>query len=153
MSFTTGKTNIINEIMSAGAHGGDPIPVLDELTQLIRLYSPQDPEAPSGRPSATSSPLLSKLLPPQFNRRKSSFHLSQAVAEDLENATKFIRDQLPLGSKMQITKSRIVEYALELLLEDFNEYGTDSILAQKILKEFQKDSDESELGENGEKLP
>lgn len=145
MSLASGKTNIINEIMSAGAHGGDPIPVLDELTQLIRLYSPQDPDAPNGRPSTASSPLLNKLLPPEYNRRKSSFQLSQPVAEDLENATKLIRDQLPLGSKMQITKSRIAEYALELLLEDFNEYGKDSILAQKILKEFQKNSDENEL--------
>ncbi len=138
MSRAPDKTNIINEIMTAGAHGGDPIPVLDELTQLIRLYSPKDPQAPSGRDSNLSSPLLSKLLPPEYNRRKSSFQLSSKVNDGLENATNFIRDHLPLGSKMQITKSRIVEYALELLLEDFDEYGIDSILAQKILKKFQR---------------
>lgn len=138
MSVTPAPKNVINEIMAASAQGGDPIPVLDELTQLIRLYSPQDPEAPTGRTTNQSSPLLNKLLPPEYNRRKSSFQLSRGVIDNLEEATKSIREELPAGSKMQITKSRIVEYALELLLEDFNEYGSKSILAQKILKEFQK---------------
>ncbi|PLX47452.1 MAG: hypothetical protein C0613_13920 [Desulfobulbaceae bacterium] len=133
------KTSIMNEIMTGSAHGGDPIPVLDELTQLIRLYSPQDPVAPVPRNTSHASPLLNKLLPPEYNRKKSSFQLSCSVVEDLEKATRAIRQQLPDGAKMQISKSRIVEYALELLLEDFNEYGADSILARKILKEFKVD--------------
>ncbi len=131
--------------MTADVHSGDPIPVLDELTQQIRLYSPQDPHAPGARTAKLSSPLLSKLLPPDYSRRKSSFHLSQAVVEGLDKATTFIRDQLPLGSKMQVNKSLIVEYALELLLEDFKDYGTDSILAKKILKEFQTKSGPNRL--------
>lgn len=153
MSHVKNKTNIINKIMTASAHGGDPIPVLDELTQLIRLYSPQNPDGRQGHNTTLSSPLLSKMLPPHLNRKKSSFHLSEPVTEGLENAIEFIRDQLPIGSKMQITKSRIVEYALELLLEDFSEYGTDSILAQKILKEFQGKSVEDELVDTSETLP
>jgi hypothetical protein len=139
------KTNIISEIMAAGAHGGDPIPVLDELTQLIRLYSPTDPAGPGNRATGLTSPLLCKLLPPDYTRKKSSFHLSPDVTAGLERATHFIREQLPPGSKMAISKSRIVEYALELLLEDFNEYGADSILAQKILKKFRKNGDPNEF--------
>jgi hypothetical protein len=145
MSFAPERTNIIKEIMANGAHCGDPIPVLDELTQLIRLYTPQNPVGPSGRNTSLSSPLLCKLLPPDYNRKKSNFHLSHDVTEGLENAIRILRDQLPLGSKMEITKSKIVEYALELLLEDFDEYGVDSILAQKILKEFQGKGDNNEL--------
>ena len=139
--------------MTASAHGGDPIPVLDELTQLIRLYSPQNQAGQRGRNTSLSSPLLNKMLPQHLNRKKSSFHLSEPVTEGLENAIKFIRNQLPPGSKMEITKSRIVEYALELLIEDFNEYGTDSILAQKILKEFQGNKGKDELIDTSENLP
>lgn len=153
MSHVKNKTNIINKIMKASAHGGDPIPVLDELTQLIRLYSPQNPDGRQGINTSLSSPLLSKMLPPHLSRKKSTFHLSEPVTEGLENAIKFIRGQLPPGSKMQITKSRIVEYALELLLEDFSEYGTDSILAQKILKEFQGNKVKDEFIDTSENLP
>ena len=137
MNITHPKTNIMNEIMGGGAHGGDPIPVLDELTQLIRLYTPKNPDAGEEEKGFRSSPLLNKLLPPELNRKRSSFNLSENVIRDLEVATKVIRDYLPAGSKMQITKSGVVEYALELLLEDFNQYGTDSILAKKILKVFE----------------
>jgi hypothetical protein len=151
MAFAPCKTNIINEIMTAGAHGGDPVPVLDELTQLIRLYTPKEPTAQTERNTTLSSPLLSKLLPPDYTRKKSSFHLTEKVAGDLLIAMNFIRDQLPAGSKMQVSKSRIVEYALELLLEDFKEYGTNSILAKKILKEFTNTNDQQDPPENAEK--
>ncbi|MEN8257231.1 MAG: hypothetical protein ABFS09_05150 [Thermodesulfobacteriota bacterium] len=94
----------MNEIMGAGAHGGDPTPVPDKLTQLVRLHIPGEPGPSSEKKGSLASPLLNKLLPPEYSRKRSSFNLSEDVIKGLKIAAKIIRDHLPAGSKMHITK-------------------------------------------------
>ena len=128
------QSSIMSKIMSEGGQGGDPIPVLDELTQLIRLYSPDDPQLPGKQqPDHLTPPLLQRLMPTSSRCRKGSYHLSQKNLQALDRATTSLRNRLPQGEKRLVTKSRIVEYALELILDDYERCGDESILAKKLL--------------------
>lgn len=125
------QSDIMSRVLTSGSMGGDPIPVLDELTQLIRLYSPIDDLSPGAGHHSPS--LLQRLMPSPVTSRKGSYTISKKILEHLESTTKEIRQLRRKGDKHQITKSKIVEYALELLLDDYKRSGQDSILAKKFL--------------------
>lgn len=128
------QSDIMSQIMSDGGQGGDPIPVLDELTQLIRLYSPGDPQI-QGQPSSNlSPPLLHRLMPSPIAQKTGSYQVSARNLMHLQKVTTALRRQLPSGDKRKVTKSKIVEYALELLLDDYERFGDESILAKKMLQ-------------------
>ena len=128
------QSDIMSKIMGDGGQGGDPIPVLDELTQLIRLYNPGDPHL-AGQPSSNlTPPLLNRLMPSAVQHRTGSYQLSPKNLRALDKITTSLRQSLPSGEKRNVTKSKIVEYALELILDDYERFGDESILAKKMLK-------------------
>ena len=128
------QSDIMSQIMTDGGQGGDPIPVLDELTQLIRLYSPDDPMVQGTHSANLSAPLLSRLMPTSHYQKKASYQISSKTLQTLEMVTNLLRKQLPSGSKRDVNKSKIVEYAIELLLDDYERFGDESILAKKLVR-------------------
>ncbi len=68
-----------------------------------------------------------------YERHKGTFHLTEELINDLENAWLTLRRKAKPGKKKQVSKSGIVRAALEIALEDLKEEGTKSRLAKKLL--------------------
>lgn len=116
---------------------------LNELTALTRCSGPRvtGPEQvePSSPPK-TRPKLRRKRL---TAKRKSTHYLTAEVFDNLGEAKSLVRDLLPKGSKLKATKSRIVESAVKVLLEEFERNGEESYLVKELLKKSQKETDET----------
>ena len=108
------------------------VPGLEELTKLIISQTmKQHPQE------------LAKLKEIRLNQRKglkkkATHYLSEEVFEDLSNARETIENLLPEKARAHISKSGLVDTALKMVLREWTDNGTNSILFKEILKE-QKD--------------
>lgn len=118
----------------------ETIPGLEELTTLIERYSTpllsREPLPPSPRKKAAASDRnggkKTNKGPP---KKKTTHYLTKNVYRELDEAKQFLQGLLPPGSKLLASKSKIVNYALQTLLEDFEAKGNESELVKKLLKE------------------
>ncbi len=77
----------------------------------------------------------------QAKIRKSATHmLLEETLEDLGAARKRLGDMLANKIEYGVTRSEIVDQALQIVLEEFQDKGLDSTLVQKILKVSDKNS-------------
>jgi hypothetical protein len=97
---------------SAGRHTGIPA-----------HQSPVLPENPTARVSGD----------PAVERVKATFYLDPAVLEGLEDAWHRLRKLTKGTERGKVSKSLIVEVALELALRDLEEQGEASHLASKMV--------------------
>lgn len=68
-----------------------------------------------------------------YERHKGTFHLTEELINDLEDAWLQLRKKAKPGKKKQVSKSGIVRAALEMALEDLKAEGTKSRLTKKLL--------------------
>ena len=128
--------NLLQEPPPAGT-----IPGLEELTILIERYSQPLIREEKVPPSPRKPAAAGKQKPKKTGvKRKTTHYLTREVFKDLGEANNFLRGLLPPGSKLLATKSKIVNYAVKMLLEDFESKGEESELVKKLLKDNPKPS-------------
>ncbi|MEW6520730.1 MAG: hypothetical protein AB1461_15095 [Thermodesulfobacteriota bacterium] len=132
------KRDVLGNILQNAPPGG-AIPGLEELTTLIERYS-QPLIKPEDIPSSPRRPALpdKKKIKDSGVKTKTTHYLTREVFKDLGAANNFLRGLLPTGSKLLATKSNIVNYAVKMLLEDFESKGEESELVKKLLKDNPK---------------
>ncbi|MBU4260762.1 MAG: hypothetical protein KKC76_02640 [Proteobacteria bacterium] len=132
------KRDVLGNLLQ-DSHPTGAIPGLDELTMLIELYSQpllkQEKVPPSPRKPVV--PSKKKKKQPSV-KTKATHYLTREVFKDLGAANHFLRGLLPTGSKLLATKSNIVNYAVKMLLDDFESKGEESELVKKLLKDNSK---------------
>lgn len=115
------KPDILDEILK-----GDHENTTSGLEELINLIH-RSPTQPSSKTSIKKQRL-------KGNKKRATHYLSKDVFEELNSVHKKLKKILPAGEKSRITKSRIVNSALKMILNDFEARGEDSPLIQQILK-------------------
>ena len=82
----------------------------------------------------TSKPVSQKKAEPQepAEKVKATYYLDAEVIEALEEGWMELRKLADKKSRGQISKSLMVELALQMALEDLQKKGSDSLLARKL---------------------
>ncbi|MCJ7603468.1 MAG: hypothetical protein MUO63_18460 [Desulfobulbaceae bacterium] len=129
------KRDVLGNLMQ-GSQPGGAIPGLDELTMLLERYSRPLIKEEKVPPSPHSPAIQSKRKKEKSSgKTKSTHYLTREVFKELDVANNFLRGLLPAGSKLLTTKSKIVNYAVKMLLDDFDSKGEESELVKKLLKD------------------
>lgn len=103
------------------------IPGLEELEKLIhRCVKP--PEATVMK----EKPKTKKKEGPK--KRKTTYYLTEEVFSNLGDAKEMIRKMFPDIKKSKISKTRIVDSALKMILNEFETKGSKSSLVKQIQK-------------------
>lgn len=71
-------------------------------------------------------------------KKKTTHYLSEEIFADLDEAKEKINTLMQEQQKTRVSKSRIVNQALKMILKDFAEKGEKSTLIQEILKNARK---------------
>ena len=122
-----------------GSHYESGIPGMDELTSILERFSKPliakdvAPSSPKKRPTTSGKKSTKETV-----KKKSTHYLTSEVYRELDEANNFLKGLLPPGSKLLSTKSKIVDYAVKMVLEDFDSKGEESELVKKLLKEKNK---------------
>ena len=121
-------TDILNDPQTGAVKG------IEELNKLIFVDS-------TSKVVKTKSPVTKKSIVTakkkkrkKIVKRKTTHYLTEEVFDDLGNAKDIIKSYLPKGSKLRASKSRIVESAIKVLLDEFESKGEDSYLVKELLK-------------------
>ena len=87
---------------------------------------------PAGKP--TSKPVSQKKAQAEepAEKVKATFYLDSKAVESLEGGWMELRKLADKKSRGQISKSLMVELALQMALEDLQKKGSDSLLARKL---------------------
>ncbi|MHB1185012.1 MAG: hypothetical protein ACYDIB_04450 [Desulfobulbia bacterium] len=109
-----------------------------EASSLAKLIH-RTGETPIATAPAESSPDPEHKKPsPGDSKKKSTHYLSEEIFEDLDDAREKINELVHPRLKSRISKSRIVNQALSMILKDFEEKGEKSHLMKEILKDIRK---------------
>jgi hypothetical protein len=76
----------------------------------------------------------SKKTPGSDSKKKSTHYLSEEIFADLDDAREKINELVHNRLKSRVSKSRIVDQALRMILKEFEEKGEKSHLIKEILK-------------------
>ena len=133
MTTPTDKRDILDALLKGGAD--DSSDEMDILAKMVHLHG----EPPSPVPEPSKAPLLSRKktkTTAQGKKRKSTHYLSGDIFQDLDEAKEKINQAIHRRHKPHITKSKIVDQALRMILKEFEEKGSESPLIQELLKEI-----------------
>ncbi len=125
------KKDILKDVLSGLSE--DPIPGIEELTELIYRAIPEETRA------SELEKLRTKVFKPKKLKKKTTHYLSEDIFETLGETREKLIEMLSELPTMRISKSRIVNQALEMILKEFHEKGEDSRLVKKILKRSPED--------------
>ncbi|MBW1954201.1 MAG: hypothetical protein JRI76_06435 [Deltaproteobacteria bacterium] len=125
------KKDILKEVLSGLSE--DPIPGIEELTELIYRAIPEETRA------SELEKLHTKFFKPKKLKKKTTHYLSEDIFETLGETREKLIEMLSEIPTMRISKSRIVNQALEMILKEFHEKGEKSRLVKKILKRSPED--------------
>ncbi|MBU1405439.1 MAG: hypothetical protein KKA71_08370 [Proteobacteria bacterium] len=127
------KHDIMDDLLKGGEE--DTTHEASSLAKLIHRTG----ETPIATAPAESSPGKEHKKPsPGDSKKKSTHHLSEEIFEDLDDAREKINELVQPRLKSRISKSRIVNQALTMILKDFEEKGEKSHLMKEILKDIRK---------------
>lgn len=125
------KKDILKDVLSGLSE--DPILGIEELTELIYRAIPEETRA------SELEKLRTKVFKPKKLKKKTTHYLSEDIFETLGETREKLIEMLSELPTMRISKSRIVNQALEMILKEFHEKGEDSRLVKKILKRSPED--------------
>ena len=106
-------------------------------TGIPEYHNDSEPELqPTSKPvrKRTSKPVSQKkaLAEEPAEKVKATFYLDSKAVESLEGGWMELRKLADKKSRGQISKSLMVELALQMALEDLQKKGSDSLLARKL---------------------
>lgn len=118
---------------------GVPTEATPEAPLLARLLERPGKKPPLPGHSSESPPCPPpKKAHPGKCKKKSTHYLSEKIFADLDEARAKITELVHPRLKSRISKSRIVDQALRMILKDFGEKGEKSHLLKEILKDLRK---------------
>ncbi len=123
------KPDILDDLFQGDDQENDP--KLDELLKLVAnlgdaLVAPQN-----------TADLKQKSAKRKKTKKRSSSYLSPKNFQTLDQAKSECRKLLLKDKKANVSKSRITEIALEIILKDFEMNKEKSLLAQKLQKNIE----------------
>ena len=122
--------DIMHQLLSGC--GEEAVPASTELSALIEKYANSFTE-----PTTVSSPKQSSKRKRRQRsplQKKSTHYLAHKTAASLDEAQEEIRELISPELKRLVSKSRIVDLALQHVLQELMEKGAESPLVQSILK-------------------
>ena len=125
--------DILYELLSTPT--GDMPPEIEELTAFIRRQG-EIPPKPAKRGHVSSGRKRKKKK--AAAKKKTTHYLSEEIFDGLDEAKDKIREIVPSDKKTGVSKSKIVNHALTMILQEFEVRGERSSLMQRILKKPQK---------------
>lgn len=99
------------------------IPVSHKAKKPVKKTTPLPPPAPVKEEEAPG------------DKAKATYYLSTEILESIEEAWIQLRRMAPKDERGQISKSLIVELAVQIALDELKSKGEKSLLARKIRKE------------------
>ena len=122
-----------------GTHKQRDIHGIDELTEMIERFSKplmsKDTNVLSLKKASKFRRLHKASNQKKPIKKKTTHYLTHEVFRELDDANKFLRGLLPTGSKLLTTKSKIVNYAVKILLDDLESKGKKSKLVKNLIKD------------------
>ena len=94
-----------------------------------------DLKANAKHPERSGSNREKKESPGGDSKKKSTHYLSEEIFADLDDARDKINELVHQRLKSRVSKSRIVDQALRMILKEFEEKGEKSHLIKEILKD------------------
>ncbi len=130
----TGKRDIMDALLkgSSAEAPGD----LKLLDRLIHKNRGKDEENRTREKGAPSRPDQRRQ---KARKKKTTHYLSKERYEDLGDAQSKINRFMQRHLKSRVSRSRIVDQALKMILKDFEEKGEKSPLLQEIIKDVSKE--------------
>jgi hypothetical protein len=124
MSDTDKKKDILKDVLSRTGSGF----FYGEKDLLEIIYQTEEQR---------KKPVLEKAIKKRTRKRKklkkkTTHYLSEEIFDTLEDAKEKLRDMLPDEKLSIISKSGIVNYALDMILKEFDAKGDGSLLVKKI---------------------
>lgn len=124
MSETDKKKDVLKDVLSRSESGS----FYGEKDLLEIIYHTQEQQ---------KKPVLEKVIKKRMRKRrktkkKTTHYLSEEIFDTLGDAKEKLRDMLPDEKLSRISKSRIVNYALDMILKEFDAKGDGSLLVKKI---------------------
>ncbi|HET97454.1 MAG TPA: hypothetical protein ENN98_01865 [Desulfurivibrio alkaliphilus] len=116
------KEDILLELLTGET--SDSTPELDDLTQF--LTQPPKPAPQKTRRRQGSRPEVGK-------KRRATHYLSQATFQRMETLLPEIRRILPVDAQKRLSRSSLVDSAMQMLLQDFAQKGERSLLVRWFL--------------------
>lgn len=107
-----------------------------EASSLARLIHRTGESESVKHPTGSSSSQDQKKTPVSESKKKSTHYLSEEIFADLDDARDKINELVHPRVKSKISKSRIVNQALRMILKEFEEKGEKSHLIKEILKDI-----------------
>lgn len=128
-----------HDIMDALLQGSSE-DAADEALSLAKLiHRKGEPEGAKQPVAGALSPEAeAKKAPGSESKKKSTHYISEEIFEDLDDARDKINELVHPRLKSRISKSRIVDQALRMILKDFEEKGEKSHLIKEILKDMRR---------------
>jgi hypothetical protein len=129
------KRDVLGNVLQGTPHGGT-IPGLDELTVMIERCSKPLIDKGEIPPSPHKPAIIGNNKKMRAAAKtKATHYLTKEVLRELDMANNYLRGLLPSGSKLLASKSKIVNYAVKMLLDELGAKGKESELMKNLLKE------------------
>ncbi len=119
------KQDVLKAILSGSEDNF--VPGLEELEKLIHR-----PVKPPEAAPVMKNPRAKREKRPK--KKKTTYYITEEIFENLGDAKEIIRKMLPDIQKSKISKTRIVNSALKMILKEFETKGGDSALVKQISK-------------------
>jgi hypothetical protein len=104
---------------------------LDGLSELIYQTDP----SPARQAVSGDGDSSYNLTERKASKKKVTYYLSKKVLVELCEAKARIKVLVPSNFKSKVSMSRIVDYAVDAILEEFNTIGEKSSLVEKIISD------------------
>ncbi len=109
-----------------------------DTSSLARLIHRTGEKASSQHPDGSASGAEREKKPGDKSKKKSTHYLSGEIFADLDEARDKINELVHQRLKSRVSKSRIVDQALRMILKEFEEKGEKSHLITEILKDIRR---------------
>ncbi|GEM_PF-951196 len=134
------EQDILRDLFSEEESDSDANPAVMELTKLIEKYAQT---ASAKAEKAHSKELRKKKQRPKrvHSKKKTTHYLTLDTSDALEEAKEEIRSLVTPELKRLVSKSRIVEMALQYVLDELAREGSRSKLVEQMLSDKRGDRD------------
>jgi vacuolar-type H+-ATPase subunit E/Vma4 len=130
MANEQNERDILEDLLSGVEE--EMAPAVEELSKLIERFT-QSSKAAQSR-TGTASIRKNRISRPRL-KKKTTHYISVDTSDALEEAKEEIRTLVSPNLKRLISKSRIVEMALQYVLKELAEKGTESKLVAYVMGE------------------
>jgi len=137
MNSATSKRDILDDLLR-GLPEDDNGLIEPALTRLIHRLAEAAPEEKPPAKTAPPRPKAGSKAQPVKSKKKTTHYLSGEIFLDLDEARAKLNDLVGRQVKTRISKSRIVDQALKMILAEFEEKGERSPLVRELLKNNRK---------------